>query len=185
VIFDHALKLLDFFLILSLQNIPRAVSDTFKYSLSCISLMSKKQKNQSYLVLIIVAVAVLIGLVIISSGPRTGRAVALPQETSHDDVQLDALCGIIPMTSNVLKIKHYSSVGDLRQALVLADLSSTLPLPMACMFDCGLRVLPARNEADLAELMSATNFGKTLSQYSCGLPALSVTNLKGEKVRLA
>ncbi|GEM_PF-4580722 len=148
--------------------------------------MSKKQKNtQSYLILITVAVAVLIGLVFIISSPLTGRAVALPQEVSHDGVQLEALCGIIPMTSNALKIKHYSSVGDLRQALVLADLSSTLPLPMACVFDCGVRVLPARNEPDFAELMSATNFGQTLSAYSCGLPALPVTNLKGEKVRLS
>ncbi|MDO8661593.1 MAG: hypothetical protein Q7K43_06915, partial [Candidatus Woesearchaeota archaeon] len=147
--------------------------------------MSKKQnKTKSYLVLIIVAVAVLIGLVFIISGPRTGRAIALPQEVSYDEVQLDALCGIIPMTSNLLKIKQYSSVGDLRQALVLADLSSTLPLPLACVFDCGVRVLPARNEADFSELMSATNFGQTLSKYSCGLPALAVTNLKGEKVRL-
>ncbi len=146
---------------------------------------NQRKKQNSYGLVLVVALLVLLALTVVISGVDSGKAIARAQIESHDDIALAALCGTIPLTSNVLKLARYSSVGDLRQALVLADLSSTLPLPIACVFDCGVRVLPARNDADFAELMGATNFGQTLSAYSCKLPVVPVTNLKGEKLRLA
>ncbi len=145
--------------------------------------MKKKDHRILYAV---VAIAVLFGILLLFGGRGVGNAIAQgTTDSSNDDLTFPALyCGSIPLVDTSMSLQQFTSVGKLRDAMSNAELATTLPLPLACVFDCGLRYLPAKDSTDFMDLMSNTNFGQTLNKYACKLPPVAVTNAKGDAIVL-
>ena len=146
--------------------------------------MKAREGKYMFVLLVLVIVA---GVVALFSEQTPGKAIQASNVADsleeYDDVTLPVVyCGMIPLGTTTIHLDKYTTVGKLRRAVRAAELQSTLQLPIACAFDCGLRLLPATNEKDFVKLMTQTNFGESLDTLSCSLPFVQVRNGAGQEV---
>lgn len=123
----------------------------------------KKKKLLSWHSGLLIFILILVTFAVLALFPDQKFLFTNGEDKTQDEQSLTATmnCGIMTLSIEDVQFKEYNSVGALRNAMKIAELTSSKQHPLVCQFLCGVKAIPAKNQAELIAFFEGNAFNTT------------------------